>query len=192
MLPEHNDYAGKNVGKRGKKRKTGALRARDGHLEPAPAAANAAPATSPQILAIVARRADMPRCDVCSKSFTSAAQLEEHRRGKAHRRATRAEKRPGGGDAETPPRGFPPKKKGGGHRSAAGGGASGGGRDGPSSGSGPPRPAPGPPPPAGAVAHCALCRKTFTSAEQLREHEGGKWHAMRLSGALAPSRKPYS
>ena len=112
MLPEHNDYAGKNVGKRRKKRKTGALQAQDGHLEPAPAAANAAPATSPQILAIVARRADMPRCDVCSKSFTSAAQLERTPAGKsapksdARRKASRRRR------ARTPPRGFPPKAAG--------------------------------------------------------------------------------
>ena len=41
------------------------------------------------------------------------------------------------------------------------------------------------------VQHCALCRKTFTSDAQLAEHNRGKWHLMRLSGELAPSRKPY-
>ena len=71
-----------------------------------------------------------------------------------------------------------------GAREAAPGCGGGGGR------AGPPRPAPGPPPPPG-VQHCALCRKTFTSDAQLAEHNRGKWHLMRLSGELAPSRKPY-
>ena len=53
----------------------------------------------------------------------------------------------------------------------------------------PPR---GPGPPAGAVEHCALCRKTFTSKAQLLEHEGGKWHALRVRGELPPSRRPYN
>lgn len=47
-------------------------------------------------------------------------------------------------------------------------------------------------PPASAVEHCALCRKTFTSVEQKKEHEGGKWHKQRLSGELNPSNKPYN
>ena len=47
-------------------------------------------------------------------------------------------------------------------------------------------------PPASAVEHCALCRKTFTSMAQKKEHEGGKWHKQRLSGELNPSNKPYN
>ena len=75
---------------------------------------------------------------------------------------------------------------------AWGGRGAGGGRGG-GAGAGPvaPRPAPGPRPPPG-VPHCALCRKTFTSAAQAAEHDGGKWHVMRTKGELAPSRKPYN
>lgn len=41
-------------------------------------------------------------------------------------------------------------------------------------------------------AHCALCRKIFTSDAQKAEHEGGKWHRQRVEGKLAPSNKPYA
>ena len=40
--------------------------------------------------------------------------------------------------------------------------------------------------------HCKLCRKMFTSLAQKEEHEGGKWHRMRVEGKLAPSNKPYA
>jgi hypothetical protein len=43
----------------------------------------------PPLLAILAKRKTLPRCDVCAKDFTSQAQLEEHRKGKAHWRAAR-------------------------------------------------------------------------------------------------------
>ena len=39
--------------------------------------------------------------------------------------------------------------------------------------------------------HCKLCKKIFTSLAQKEEHEGGKWHKMRVDGKLAPSNKPY-
>lgn len=39
--------------------------------------------------------------------------------------------------------------------------------------------------------HCKLCKKMFTSLAQKEEHEGGKWHKMRVEGKLAPSNKPY-
>ena len=40
--------------------------------------------------------------------------------------------------------------------------------------------------------HCKLCRKMFTSLLQKKEHEGGKWHMMRVEGKLPPSNKPYA
>ena len=181
LLPEHNDYAGKHVGKRRKKLKTGFLASREAATGAAASAGAAdgdsAPATDPPpILALLARRKDLPKCEVCAKEFTSQAQLEEHNRGKAHLKATRAAayaKLVGGRGGAVPGRG-----------GAVPGRGRGAGR------AGPPRPAPGPPPPPG-VPHCALCRKTFTGDAQLAEHNRGKWHLMRLSGELAPSRKPY-
>ena len=181
LLPEHNDYAGKHVGKRRKKLKTGFLASREAATGASASAgaddgASAPAADPPPILALLARRKNLPKCEVCAKEFTSQAQLEEHNRGKAHLKATRAAayaKLVGGRGSAAPGRG-----------SVAPGRGGGGGR------AGPPRPAPGPPPPPG-VPHCALCRKTFTSDAQLAEHNRGKWHLMRLSGELAPSRKPY-
>ena len=166
LLPEHNAYSGKNVGKRRKKLKTGFLATAEA-AKAAAGATIAAPEGS-GLAAILSRRRDMPRCEVCAKEFTSQGQLDEHNRGKAHLRAARAARGEGGRRVGAPEERRP------------------GGR-----GAGPPRPAPGPKPPPG-VPHCALCRKTFTSAAQLAEHNGGKWHMMRIRGELAPSRKPYN
>ena len=169
------------MGKRRKKLKTGFLASREAATGAAASAgaddgASAPAADPPPILALLARRKNLPKCEVCAKEFTSQAQLEEHNRGKAHLKATRAAayaKLVGGRGSAAPGRG-----------SVAPGRGGGGGR------AGPPRPAPGPPPPpACRTARCA--EKPSPADAQLAEHNRGKWHLMRLSGKLAPSRKPY-
>jgi len=158
LLPEHNAYSGKGIGRKKKRGEKNA--ANTGTTTAAP---------TPALAAMIARREDMPRCNVCDKRFTSVAQLDEHERGKAHLKAARA--RATGGT----PRDASRRPPGAGRPAAPG------------------KPIAGlPGPPAGAVEHCALCRKTFTSKAQLLEHEGGKWHAMRVRGELPPSRRPYN
>ena len=180
LLPEHNAYSGKGIGRKKKRGEKNAANAgtttaattttatRAGGDAGASGAAPAA-APTPALAAMIARREDMPRCDVCDKRFTSVAQLDEHERGKAHLKAARA--RATGGT----PRDVSRRPPGAGRPAAPG------------------KPIAGlPGPPAGAVEHCALCRKTFTSKAQLLEHEGGKWHALRVRGELPPSRRPYN
>ena len=126
-------------------------------------------------MAILAKRKALPRCDVCAKDFTSQAQLDEHRKGKAHWRAAR--------DANAAKNGHvvPPfvrnSSTDGTSRRASVHAASAHAR-------GREKPPDGP--------HCALCRKTFTSQAQRAEHDGGKWHKMRVAGTLAPSTRPYT
>ena len=189
MLPEHAGYAGKGVGKRRKTKPSGCvasgaatatgeaggagdsvIRAMDPFgKQNTPSAVGAV--QPPPLLAILAKRKALPRCDVCAKDFTSQAQLDEHRKGRAHWRAARDARAAAHGRAVPARRSSDDGR--GSHASAA---ASRGVRrdkapDGP---------------------HCALCRKTFTSEAQRAEHESGKWHKMRVAGTLAPSAKPYA
>ena len=199
MLPEHAGYAGKGVGKRRKTKTPGfvasataaAATAATGGAGKLPGDANARandPFASqntpsvrvgvtqpPPLMAILAKRKALPRCDVCAKDFTSQAQLDEHRKGKAHWRAAR--------DANAAKNGHvvPPfvrnSSTDGTSRRASVHAASAHAR-------GREKPPDGP--------HCALCRKTFTSQAQRAEHDGGKWHKMRVAGTLAPSTRPYT
>ena len=101
------------------------------------------------------REKNRPKCETCNLSFTSQAQLEEHLKGKGHRR-----KAAGGATQRQQQQQQHQHQR----REA--------------------KPPEGP--------HCKLCRKMFTSLAQKEEHEGGKWHRMRVEGKLAPSNKPYA
>jgi len=101
------------------------------------------------------REKNRPKCETCNLSFTSQAQLEEHLKGKGHRR-----KAAGGATQRQHQQQQHQHQR----REV--------------------KPPEGP--------HCKLCRKMFTSLAQKEEHEGGKWHKMRVEGKLAPSNKPYA
>ena len=103
------------------------------------------------------REKNRPKCETCNLSFTSQAQLEEHLKGKGHRRKA-------AGGATQRQRQQQQQQHQHQRREA--------------------KPPEGP--------HCKLCRKMFTSLAQKEEHEGGKWHRMRVEGKLAPSNKPYA
>ena len=100
------------------------------------------------------REKNRPKCETCNLSFTSQAQLEEHLKGKGHRR-----KAAGGATQRQQQQQHQHQRR-------------------------EVKPPEGP--------HCKLCRKMFTSLAQKEEHEGGKWHRMRVEGKLAPSNKPYA
>ena len=101
------------------------------------------------------REKNRPKCETCNLSFTSQAQLEEHLKGKGHRRKA------AGGATQRQQQQYQHQHQ---RREV--------------------KPPEGP--------HCKLCRKMFTSLAQKEEHEGGKWHKMRVEGKLAPSNKPYA
>jgi hypothetical protein len=101
------------------------------------------------------REKNRPKCETCNLSFTSQAQLEEHLKGKGHRRKA------AGGATQRQQQQHQHQHQ---RREV--------------------KPPEGP--------HCKLCRKMFTSLAQKEEHEGGKWHKMRVEGKLAPSNKPYA
>ena len=191
MLPEHAGYAGKGVGKRRKTKTPGfvaSATAATGGAGKLPGDANARaidPFASqntpsecvgvtqpPPLMAILAKRKALPRCDVCAKDFTSQAQLDEHRKGKAHWRAARDAKAAAYGQTVSARRPSADGRKR--HASANSASEGGGGVN----------------PPDGP--HCALCRKTFTSEAQRVEHAAGKWHKARVAGTLAPSTRPYT
>jgi hypothetical protein len=225
LLPEHAGYSGKT----GKRRKTkthnvgfvakataamagaGKEAPDDSGVTIDPFAKQVGVTQPPPIMAILARRKNLPRCDVCQKNYTSQAQLEEHKKGKQHWRAARNAAAAAAGVSvqigREGSRGLSLGSDAGRGGDAAGGGAAGRGGIGVQGGRGA----------AGAngdathvsknvstnanashhekppdAPHCALCRKTFTSALQLVEHQGGKWHKQRIAGTLAPSRKPYN
>ena len=196
MLPEHAGYAGKGVGKRRKTKTPGfvaSATAATGGAGKLPGDANARaidPFASqntpsvcvgvtqpPPLMAILAKRKALPRCDVCAKDFTSQAQLDEHRKGKAHWRAARDANAAKNGHTKGPPFVRNSSTDGTSRRASvhAASAHTRGERE---------KPPDGP--------HCALCRKTFTSQAQRAEHDGGKWHKMRVAGTLAPSTRPYT
>ena len=203
LLPEHSGYAGKGKGKRRKTKTPGFVESatmkmagnddangNDADRTIDPFAKAVGVVQPPPIMAILAKRKNLPRCEVCQKDFTSQNQLDEHQKGKAHWRAARnAAAAAAGQSVQT---GRTPGGAGrGGGRSVTGGrggvtGGLGAGRGGFNNSSHvhTPKPPDGP--------HCALCRKTFTSAAQLTEHNGGKWHKQRVAGTLAPSTRPYN
>ena len=116
---------------------------------------SAAASKNVSIPGLAEREKNRPKCETCNLSFTSQAQLEEHLKGKGHRR-----KAAGGATQRQQQQQQHQHQR----REA--------------------KPPEGP--------HCKLCRKMFTSLAQKEEHEGGKWHRMRVEGKLAPSNKPYA
>ena len=177
-LPEHNAYAAKSVGKRRKQSKAGS-----------PATATAAAAAWARgdgtVDAADASRAGASDASPSAQRPAILNLLEKRREKRAEHRCDVCDK------DFTSQAQLEEHRRGKAHaRAASHGGGAGRGRGG-ARGGGPVRPAPGPRPPPG-VPHCALCRKAFTSTTQLEEHLGGKWHKMRASGELPPSRKPYN
>ncbi len=176
-LPEHNAYAAKSVGKRRKQSKAGS---------PATATAAAAGARGDGTVdAADASRAGASDASPSAQRPAILNLLEKRREKRAEHRCDVCDK------DFTSQAQLEEHRRGKAHaRAASHGGGAGRGRGG-ARGGGTVRPAPGPRPPPG-VPHCALCRKAFTSTTQLEEHLGGKWHKMRASGELPPSRKPYN
>ena len=176
-LPEHNAYAAKSVGKRRKQSKAGS---------PATATAAAAGVRGDGTVdAADASRAGASDASPSAQRPAILNLLEKRREKRAEHRCDVCDK------DFTSQAQLEEHRRGKAHaRAASHGGGAGRGRGG-ARGGGPVRPAPGPRPPPG-VPHCALCRKAFTSTTQLEEHLGGKWHKMRASGELPPSRKPYN
>ena len=180
LLPEHNDYAGKHVGKRRKKLKTGFLASREAATGAAASAGAAdgdsAPATDPPpILALLARRKDLPKCEVCAKEFTSQAQLEEHNRGKAHLKATRPRRTPNSSAVA----GVPSRAAGVPSRAAAEAPDARVRRD--------PRRARRRP----RVPHCALCRKPSPATRNSPNTTEASGTSCASAGNSPRSRKPY-